>query len=201
MDALPELVERGHARRPVDFRAHALEMALARLDGTRRHEVLDLGAACEANVGFFSGYRCRVHIADLWADRSAESGPGEEAGRQTVAALAFVPSAVRFDLVLSWDLLQYLDEAQATRLVEAIRARCAPEAMLHAAVFTGERLGAHPGTARIRAANRVGFTPAAEPGGLNPCRGAAQFGRRLTGFRLRHSFLAAGAMQEYLFVT
>ncbi len=99
------------------------------IDPTRRLKVLELGRAQPETVDFFSRFKCRLQFADLY---SASSLLQEQVER-TEAELAVgfretmdLPKGASFDLILLWDILQFLTGP-------AIRALCGVlEPHLHA---------------------------------------------------------------------
>ncbi len=50
---------------PETFSSLALGNLLAPLRSDGKHCVLDLGPASGSNVEFFSGFRCKIYVADL----------------------------------------------------------------------------------------------------------------------------------------
>ena len=107
------------------------------LDGLGRGTLLDMGGAWQATLSFFIEKGFRVTTDDLlrgWkmfldneekefrehskADQSLDLSPAGRANRFFESNINYPASS--FDVVLLWDLLDYLDPAMATRTVSAI---------------------------------------------------------------------------------
>lgn len=110
---------------------YALRPLLRRLRRIERPQVLDLGAAADVNLEFFTQRGCRVTVEDL-ADvlpRPTERRPSARVRRAgsrpapTCLLEARCPEGERFDLALCWDLLDLLGVDAAAGLVQEIRSR------------------------------------------------------------------------------
>lgn len=102
--------------------------------------VLDLGPARPGNLAFFNGFRCRLGVADALgelAGMAASLAPGDpEVAARLQAILPPIPPRP-WQLVLLWDVLDYLPTAMLERLGEALAPAMAPGALLHGFVSTG----------------------------------------------------------------
>lgn len=81
------------------------------IDPTHRLKVLELGRAQPETVDFFSRFKCRLQFADLYSAASLL----EEQVKHSEAELAVgfrkaldLRKGDRFDIVLLWDILQFL---------------------------------------------------------------------------------------------
>lgn len=114
--------------------------------------VLDLGAALAANVSFFNrlGIR-RLRIADLDATldetglREAAPGPWARA----LPDLLPLAEGELFDLVLAWDLPNYIGRERWTALAVRIREHLSPAGALHLLARVGQTMPARPCRYRI----------------------------------------------------
>lgn len=106
--------------------------ALLARDDDRRFEVLDLGPAQPHTVACFSGTRCRLHIADLFAELPLAWEQEEPDYVAELTALLPLAPGVRFDLVLFWDLFNYLPVEAIDALQQVLRPHLHPGSRAHA---------------------------------------------------------------------
>ena len=118
-----------------------------RLDTRRRSVVLDLGAAHRQTVSFFSHYRCRLDVADLdegLAELNAVSDPRRLADK----AEALLPRChgQSTDIVLCWDVLNYLERPALKAVMSRVAARARTGTLVHALiVYSDSYMPARPG--------------------------------------------------------
>ena len=88
--------------------------------------VLNLGPALPESVAFFSDYRCRLHIADLFPELPFSAAPDDESdvreilGQRLDQALC-LPADSRFDMVFFWDVLNFMSAEAITVLTEKLK--------------------------------------------------------------------------------
>jgi hypothetical protein len=106
-----------------------------------RPNVLDLGEAIGVNIAFFARYRARVSIADL--HRSLRKARLED---------ALLPSAppARFDVILLWDLLNYLTPEEIGWLAKSLGRLSNPGATMLAFLASSREIPHRPSRYVIR---------------------------------------------------
>lgn len=109
--------------------------------GVSRPNVLDLGEANGANLAFFSRYRARLSIADLY--RSLRTAKLDN------ALLPSEPPA-RFDVVLLWDLLNYLTPEEIGWLAKSVGRLSRPGAVMLAFLSSSREIPYRPSRYGIR---------------------------------------------------
>jgi hypothetical protein len=110
-----------------------------RLESGGRWVVLDLGAARSDTIRLLGQYRCRVEIVDLADGLDALNGePDPRQLRQDVESL-LLPKGEGIDLVLCWDLINYLTQPSLTAVMECIATRCKRGALAHGLVYYSMR--------------------------------------------------------------
>jgi hypothetical protein len=85
--------------------------------------VLDIGPAFPETLDFFSAFRCRLHFAGLYEERVVLEGPEDREHEELVSLfreLLAVEEGSNFDLVLLWDLPNYLDDQTLSAFSEAL---------------------------------------------------------------------------------
>ncbi|MBT8089497.1 MAG: hypothetical protein KJO01_04750 [Gammaproteobacteria bacterium] len=189
---------------PAAFHAPLFQELLTGLDATRRHVILDLGAASTAMLALLGRSRCRVEIADLahfgGIDHlnRAEHGPALAHAAESLLPNALPDDAI--DLVFCWDLPNYLTLDALSALMAAIGRRARPGALAHALIFYADRdMKEHPGrfvpTADGELIDRSG------PGAVTaaPRYSPEVLGKSMGRFVIDRARLLGNGMQEFLF--
>ena len=193
----------------LELRSRGLELVLSRIDFARwppadavppavprKANLLELGAPLRANIAFLNGYRCRLYVADAW--RSLSELELEEAAKQAASTLP-LPAGEQVHAVFAWDLLSFMQPEVVTALARALEPHCPSGTLLHALAYTGAQMPLLPAAGRMLPGARIEYrasTPSERP---NPRHSPVALERMLPGFRLRHSFLLPGGLQDYLF--
>ena len=121
---------------PEGLSAPLFHSLIQRLQSGGRWVVLDLGAAHSATLRTLGQFRCRVEIVDL-AD-GLDSLNGEiDARRIRQRAEALLPPrrGESTDIVLCWDLINYLNQPALNAVMECIALRCKRGALAHGLVY------------------------------------------------------------------
>jgi hypothetical protein len=174
---------------------------LGGLEEERRYVVLDLGPAVRETVGLFSGHRCRLDIVDLADDLGRLNGLAEDDERQMCAESLVRPdSGQSADLVLCWDLLNYLDRPALTTLMACVARRAHRGARVHALMsYAAPDMPALPNhylpteDKHLRVVPMTGDrrdSPRYSPEDLSTC---------MPAYRMERAMLLRNGMQEYLF--
>lgn len=93
-------------------------------DVNRRLTVLEIGPALPETVDFFSQFKCRLHFVDLFNEPFVRDQQGQLSQtelRQAFEGQLRFPAETRFDLVLLWDFLCYLDDPALKAFNAALR--------------------------------------------------------------------------------
>lgn len=197
--------ESGATQTETDGQTHrslALSALFEEFRKGRKLQVLDLGSAVGSNVEFLSNYGCKLYIEDLYSALSSRSNSGEGglAGPEFFADFLNLPDDVRFDVVLAWDLFNYLQRKELVFLAAELRRVCRPGALLFALVSILKQVPAQPYRFRIVDEETLAYerrTPTDRP---SPRFAPAEINDSLRGFRVDRSFLMRHGVQEYLLV-
>lgn len=171
------------------------------MEDDARRVVLDLGPARPETVATLGRFRCRLEIADLaeGIDLLGTTADPEEL-RERIASLLPPRRDEATDIVLCWDLLNYLERPALKALMKDILMRLRPGSQVHALIAystpnmsarperfvpTGDyALLHHPVTADMRKAPRY------SPDDLS---------RNMPGYAVERAMLLKNGMQEFLF--
>ncbi len=188
---------------PKRYRSQAVANAHGRLDTEdRKVEILDMGAACGETLAFYTGLTCRLHFADCYADLKARERDEDETVEDIAAACAEVlpfPPQTRFDLVLTWDLFNYLSREEIEGLTMYLRRFTSDSAPLVTLIWNTARIPAQPHRYAIIDSETLEYRPTTSSERPGPRYKEPDLLRAMTGYRAGRSFLLRHGMQEYVF--
>lgn len=187
---------------PPVYNSLGLRALLDRIRDDRSYTILDLGPALEANVRFWSEFSCRLHIHDLYGrfrEKKVAVRPGEEFGEATISALLDFSDETVFDIVLAWDLFNYLDLRELEAFVQKLGRWCRRGTRLFALVSSLPRISAVP--LRIRILSHEQLTCELSSERTRPCprHSPRDITRAMGRFTVSRSFLSRHGIQEYIF--
>lgn len=174
------------------------------LDETGRHVILDLGAASTPLLTLLGHSRCRVEVADLAHFGGIDFLNSTEPGPALVeAAESLLPDKLSddaIDVVLCWDLPNYMTLDSLSALMDAIGHRVRRGALAHALIFYADSdMQQHPGR----------FVPTADGDLLDhgvpgetiaaPRYSLEDLGNVMGRFVIDRARLLSNGMQEFLF--
>lgn len=167
-----------------------------------RCNVLDLGPARGSNVTFFGELRCRLQIADC------ASALLELNLRDDVDAAAYADQLQRllplanmqpFDIILSWDLLNYLNKPLYAAFMEHLSPLVSGDTRLHAYISARREMPASPRQYRLDIEGRVVMLEHAAATQASPCYPQQTLRTLMPRFDVARATLLQNGMQEYLF--
>jgi len=171
------------------------------LDGERR-VVLDLGEPHAETVSFFSGFRVRLGIASLIPALAGLDAEEDEARlRRYLETLLPDRLAGGAQVVLAWDLLNYLQPRVITALMARLGELLPRGALVHGFVAYGiKTLPVKPRVLVLRPDGWLATMPerdtATRPA---PRYTTGELQRLMPAFRVDRAILLRDGMQEYLF--
>lgn len=168
----------------------------------RKVNVLDLGSAVGSNVEFLSPYGCKLFIEDLYAALSTRTTveEGDLAGPEFFAEFLSLPEDTRFDVILAWDLFNYLHRKELATFSEQLRRYSQKGTLLLSLISYHKTIPAQPYRFKIKDEQNLVYerrTPSERP---SPRLAPAEVTGLLKGFRVDRSFLLKHGIQEYLLV-
>jgi hypothetical protein len=191
---------------PEAHRSLAFSALLEAIGRRGRLHVLDLGPALGGNVEFLARFGCKLYIEDLYGALAAHGGrPSGDRDRNGAAAerlfaeLLPFPPDTRFDVVLAWDLFNYLERREVGALARYLASFCRPGALLFALVSILKQIPAQPIRFRILDSERLAYEQRSAASRPCPRYASGELDELLRGFRLDRSYLLRHGIQEYLF--
>jgi hypothetical protein len=185
---------------PPRYRSPALNALLSRLSDEGAYNILDLGAASGANIEFFSRFSCRFQIVDL-PDALASEKVRSMLDTDPAAAFRRILPVDRdpFDVVLAWDVFNYLTRDQLRCLASDLAWLSRPGALMLAFISTAKEMPAQAGDFRIADERTILWRPRTTEMQPSPKLPPADVERLIAGFAVVHSVLMRHGIREYLF--
>lgn len=187
---------------PKTLKVPLFHSVIERLDPERRFVVLDLGAAQNELLELLTGYRCRIDIADI-ADGAIDAlnnEPEQDQLEPLAEAWLGPPRDEPADLILCWDLLNYLKKPAMAALMARVATRARSGALAHALIAY---------SARTMSEAPARFVPVDEAHLVNrraggPERNAPRYSPEdlklaLSDYTTERGVLLSNGMQEFLF--
>ena len=203
-----------------EFHSLALPGLVEKLDGDRKCGILDLGPAHGATVEFFSQYSCTLYVADLYRSLQAHrvdpgisgswdrpgDGPREDDEEAAAAERARIfdellpyDADTRFDLVLAWDPLNYLEPEQIEVLSRRLTKFSHRGTKLFAMVAIHQEIPARPCAFKIRDAQTLEYDALTHRTRTAPRHTEPALRRWMSGFDVESTCVLRNGLQEYVF--
>ncbi|MBN1239370.1 MAG: hypothetical protein JXB36_12780 [Gammaproteobacteria bacterium] len=175
---------------------------IERLHGGDRCVVLDLGAARTETLALFGQFRSRMDIADLGdgIERFQDPEMGPEQLRQQADRLLPARGSEPANVVLCWDLLNYLPRPALAAVMSAVADRARPGALVHALiVYSSKTMSARPGC--FVPVDEQRLIDVAPPGAQRdaPRYSPEDLALCMPGYTVERGRLLRNGMQEFLF--
>ncbi len=174
-----------------------------RMQEGERAVILDLGPAQPSTISLFGKFRCRLDIADVAESLSSlnEDDPGPEALRKKAESLLPERREEPTDLVLCWDLLNYLNPSGLKAFMSCIAERGRPGMLAHALIaYSAPSMPATPNRYAPTKDCRLKVLPTTSEKIDSPRHTPELLGQRMPRYRRERAMLLRNGMQEYLFV-
>lgn len=199
----PETSAKSYETRSTVHTSLALNVLYHQLRPDRKYNILDLGPAFGSNVEFFSQFSCKIYIEDLFQTLtsfdffSPEDGFGYDAVFEYLLPFR---NNTRFEIVLVWDLLNYLEHEEFRHLIRHLSRFTHSGSLLFALLSTQKHIPEKPINFKIVDSQSLIYETSASV--LRPCPQYEQSDLRhlMPNFRVCNSFILRNGMKEYLFV-
>ncbi len=165
--------------------------------------VLDLGPARSANLEFFSRYGGQLTVADFYSGlrsaRAATASEDDDRKAKAFAELFPFDKSTRFDLILAWDLLNYLTPQEQRLLMASLEPFCMAGTGILAFVSTQKEMPPAPSAYSIRDADTLVYEE--RRGRTRPCPRYVEGDllKRMQGLTVENRYQLRNGMLEYVF--
>ena len=168
-------------------------------------QLLDSMPASHALLDAVAPYRCKLflpgcsdELVRVAARKMASAQKLQGALCQTLG-LHSVKSA-RLDLLLFWDLPNYLPAPVLSALVASVLPHANHPALIHCYIYTGRAMPAAPGRFRFAGNNQIEVNPQADQTMPAPAYYQEALHKLLAPFVVQRSILLSNGLQEYVLV-
>jgi hypothetical protein len=186
---------------PEGLSAPLFHSLIQRLHSGGRWVVLDLGAVRSATIRTFGQFRCRLEFVDLADGLDSLNGETDpRLIRQRAEALLPARRGEAADVVLCWDLINYLNQPALTAVMECIALRCKRGALAHGLVYySAKAMPERPSTFVPTDDQRI--LQLVKPGRERPAPrySPEDLARCMPRYSVERGRLLRNGMQEFLF--
>jgi hypothetical protein len=186
---------------PIEHDSPALAELFASLDAESGSRILDLGPALASNFEHYSAIASVVRIVDLIRTEPLHRLVRLEADEFVHLLTRLLPiGASVYDLILTWDLVNYLDHNQPDLVARHLAAVANRNAKLHAMVVTSDSMPALPSRYELREPGRLVYRPTTSRTAPAPNPTPAQVESWLHPFRIQRSIVLRHGVREFIAV-
>ena len=181
----------------------ALNALYHHLRPERKYNVLDLGPALGANVDFFSQFPCKIYIEDFYRTLSSFDFFSPEDGFTYQVVFEYLlpySRNTRFDIVMTWDIFNYLERDEFRYLIQHLSQFCHAGTLLFALMSTLKHIPEKPTTFKILDQERLLYQTNSSVLRRCPQYQQSDLNQLMPNFRTCNSFLLRNGFKEYLFV-
>ena len=189
---------------PIVHSSLGLGAVCQRLQGAASCEILDLGAVKGDNVQFWSHYNPFLHVADLRSILPLpvvvpEDPEVLEQPEPDWDHLLPLPENRRFDIILAWDLLNYLEIPDVSSLIRYLSRFCRPGTLLFALIFDLKEMPEEISVYRIVDGERLCYEYGSAALQNCPRHQPRVIASAMPQFRTANSFRLRNGVVEYIF--
>ncbi len=164
--------------------------------------ILDLGPAVGSNVDFFSKLSSSFYVADLF--RALESNRPVVSTDEMLWDPVFekilpYEDRARFDLILGWDVINYLSSPQIEALARCLRPYSSAGTLFFSMISTRKQIPARPRSYQVVSSEKLLYQTGTQAVRPCPLYKEPDLVRLMAGFRVKTSYLLRNGMVEYLF--
>lgn len=126
-------------------RSPALTAIYNEIKNSDRNQVLELGPMSKGCFQLFSELSCKIHVEDLSSCIRDHIRSGQPLNDFKVEEnLIDYKKDEKFDVILAWDLLNYLDLHEIKRLFAVLRPHCKPNTLLYMLRYVEKNIPVSP---------------------------------------------------------
>lgn len=194
--------ERDSPRSPSCQRSPGFAQIAGYLSAQRKFTLLDLGTPSAGTFEFYSSLRCKLYVEGLRSVLDTLNGKldGDEVVfPEYTEVLQTYDESVRFDIVLAWDLFNYLSPGALERLALYLRPHCKRSTQVFGLINTAPDQPQVPLSFSIDGPDSLLYDPDQQPRRPCPRYGQRQLEEYLPCLSVDHTYLLQNRMQEYVF--
>jgi hypothetical protein len=185
------------------FKSPLLFGVLQALDPETRIEVLDLASANTDSIDFFSRYHCKLYLpgcrTELLRHENTDDTTMESWSHRFENCLSWPShSHPSLDLILLWDLPNYLDKHVLADFIKYLGPYCTQHTLLHTFIHTRQTMPVTPGDYRLMSDLTVLAELNSSWNATSPMYYQELLHKIFAPFRVDRGMLLANGLQEYI---
>lgn len=167
------------------------------------YQFLDITPATPGLLDYFSQYHCKLYlpgcINELWRMTAEELDTPHKLNRALVGSLGlYRNNKAKLDVILLWDLPNYLDKQILSGLIEYLLPHTANTVYLHCYIYTRQEMPASPGRYQFTPENKMWVEHPSEQMIACPAYYQEVLHKLLHPFVVHRSILLSNGLQEYI---
>jgi|WetSurSiteA1Bulk_404760.scaffolds.fasta_scaffold06936_2 hypothetical protein len=186
---------------PVVHSSLGLQALCQRLQNVATCDILELGPVRGGNIEFWSRFSPTMYIADLRSSLPMPPLPSEDTEfvEPEWDRLLGLPEGRTYDVILVWDLLNYLELQVVSSLVQYLKRFCRSGTILFALIFDQKQMPATITVYHIADESHLRYENARSEMCACPRHQPRAISGVMTRFRTSNSFRLRNGVVEYLF--
>jgi hypothetical protein len=188
---------------PIVHSSLGLGAICQRFQGIETCGILDLGPVKSDNVRFWSRYSPFLHIADLRSMLPLPAMPEDpevlEKPERDWESILTLPANRHYDIILAWDLLNYIEIQDVSSLIRYLSGFCRPGALVFALIFDLKEMPEEICAYRIVDGERLCYEYGSTAVRTCPRHQPRAIAIAMPQFRVANSFRLRNGVVEYLF--
>lgn len=177
-----------------------LQALCRRIQDVGACDILELGPVRNRNLDFWSRFQPSIYIADLRSSLPLpDSGAAEEAEPEPDWGQILGLPERTYNVILAWDLLNYLDISSVSSLARHLARFCGPEALLFAMIYDQKQMPDQITVYKIADESHLEYENGSTATRLCPRHQPRTLAAAMPGFSPDESFRMKNGIVEYLF--
>lgn len=179
----------------------AFSSMLTLMNDNLKWTILDLGPARSSNLSNLANFRCKIFIEDsqeLLRSFTSDALANEALLKNWLVSLPEYIKPASVDLVLAWDVPNYLDDALNNLFLSHINPLLSPTAYLHCLTYSQHEMPAQPTQFTVLSNETMKCSPTTQIKRPSPRFTQRDIIKRLPDFIVVKSFLLRNGVQEFL---
>ena len=181
----------------------ALNVLFHQIKEGHKYTILDLGPPVGENVQFFSQYSCRLYIEDLFETVTSFDFLSPEDGFSYEKIFSYLlpyQKSCKFDFILAWDVLNYLDREAFRSLMVHLGRFSRNGTLMFSLISASRHIPETPH--RFKIVDDENLLYVSQSSVLRDCPRyeSTDLAHMMPGFRVANSFVLRNGYREYLFL-
>ncbi len=192
-----------HQSKPVVHRSPGLSALCKRFQDDASWDILELGPALGGNIEFWSSFSTSIYVSDLRSNlplpMPVQETDEEEPPIPDWDHLLGLPEGRCFDVLLTWDLLNYLELGAVASLANYLGRFCQAGSILFTLISDQQSMPEEPGIYRIVDEEHLSYNHGSSKMVACPRHQPRTLAGMMQAFGTSNSFRLRNGIIEYLF--